>query len=115
MAFHSHLDLLLLTSPCNSHHLRTQSRILTQLQAVFTQFIYERALLTRMSGGGTPSSTASSSKTGTKDLNGRLHNLISSDIDNFTLARDPLLYLVLFGPIKTILSTIFLYRLLGAR
>lgn len=99
-------------------YLPSQSRILTQLQAVFTQFIYERALLTRMAGGGTPQSTASSSnpsKDSTKDFSGRLHNLISSDIDNFTLARDPLLYLVLFGPLKTILSTIFLYQILGVR
>lgn len=90
-----------------------------QLQATLTQLIYERALLTRTgSEGASSSSDPSSSGTSTdptKDFAGRLHNLISSDIDNIVFARDPVLLLVLFGPLKTVLSTFFLYRLLGPR
>ena len=92
---------------------------MVQMQAIMTQLIFEHALRIRVKNtpaapgkAGMPS--AGKKKKANGSLEGRLNNLISSDLNAVTSARDFTLWFV-YGPLQVILCFVFLYAILGWR
>ncbi|KAJ6585523.1 multidrug resistance-associated ABC transporter [Mycena capillaripes] len=79
--------------------------IMTQTTAIITQLVFEHALRIRVK-----------SETGHKgdgaNLLGKMTNLVTTDLEHITEARN-VLFLLIFVPIQIIGSIIFLYRVLG--
>lgn len=101
-----------------------QTQAMVQMQAIMTQLIFEHALRIRVKN--TPAATGTSKpgaqgptisgkkKKAKGSLEGRLNNLISSDLNAVTSARDFTLWFV-YGPLQVILCFVFLYAILGWR
>lgn len=113
--------------------LSKQTKALVQTESLLTQLIFEHALRIRVKNSAAPTSTSSSpsdpkpSQTGaggpdkksaetakSSSLEGRLNNLISSDLQAIVSARDWVV-LMLYTPLQILLCIWFLYAILEWR
>ncbi|KAJ6466832.1 multidrug resistance-associated ABC transporter [Mycena sanguinolenta] len=99
-----------LRSVCNHWYVFIVTRTLVRLEAIITQLIFEHALRIR-SKSDTSTDTGSTSR-GSKNLVGKLSNLVTSDLQNITDAKDFMLLFVNM-PLQLVLCIWFLYVVLG--
>ncbi|KAF8309909.1 P-loop containing nucleoside triphosphate hydrolase protein [Clavulina sp. PMI_390] len=94
------------------------THLAVQVESIITQAVFEHALHIRMKS--TPSDdkkTAAPKRQNRKankgkNLEGKINNLISSDLDNIVGSRD-IVQTLIFSPLQAVTSMIFLFTLLG--
>ncbi|KAF8311050.1 ATP-binding cassette transporter [Clavulina sp. PMI_390] len=96
------------------------THLLAQVESVVTQAVFEHALRIRMKT--TPNDDNSSSGVGpkqdnpnggkAKNMEGKINNLISSDLENIVDAKD-IMPTIFSSPLQTVMAITFLYTLLG--
>lgn len=89
------------------------------MQAIVTQLIFDHALRIRVKNApgvekGADGQTKKQKKANSSSLEGRLNNLIGSDLNAVVGGRDIVVYLV-YGPMQVILCFSFLFTILGWR
>ncbi|KAF7377593.1 p-loop containing nucleoside triphosphate hydrolase protein [Mycena sanguinolenta] len=103
-----------LRSMCNHWYVFIVTRTLVRLEAIITQLIFEHALRIRFKSETSMDINQSSGSTarGSRNLVGKLNNLVTSDLQNITDAKDFMLLFVNM-PLQLILCIWFLYVVLG--
>ncbi|KAJ7233850.1 P-loop containing nucleoside triphosphate hydrolase protein [Mycena haematopus] len=102
-----------LRSVCN-HWYVFITRALVRLEAIITQLVFEHALRIRFKSEASidASKSAGTTSRGNNHLIGKLNNLVTSDLQNITEAKD-LMLLFVNMPLQLILCIWFLYVVLG--
>ncbi|KZV63784.1 P-loop containing nucleoside triphosphate hydrolase protein [Peniophora sp. CONT] len=109
-----------------SWYMYLTSMTLVRIEAIFTSLVFEHALRIRPSAdtgaGDAPSSddsaegdeasTSGDTTAKSRNLAGKLNNLISTDLNNITLGKE-FMMLAFYAPLMTGFSIWFLYAILG--
>ncbi|VDB87410.1 unnamed protein product [Peniophora sp. CBMAI 1063] len=109
-----------------SWYMYLTSMTLVRIEAIFTSLVFEHALRIRPSADtgsteapshegsvdGDAASTSGDTSTKSRNLAGKLNNLISTDLNNITLGKEVMM-LVFYAPLMTAFAIWFLYVILG--
>ncbi|KAH7100034.1 ATP-binding cassette transporter [Auriculariales sp. MPI-PUGE-AT-0066] len=88
------------------------THLLVQTESFLTELIFEHSLRIRMSTATTHPLNHASSTPEQSNLTGKITNLLTSDLNNITDARD-FWFLVVYCPLQIVVCIYFLYRVLG--
>ncbi|KAJ7807314.1 hypothetical protein B0H14DRAFT_3483418 [Mycena olivaceomarginata] len=88
--------------------------IANQTSAIITQLVFEHALRIRVKSetGDKKEDAAASGKKANANLQGKITNLVTTDLSHINEARN-LLFLVILVPIQIVGAIVFLYQVLG--